>query len=78
MFLHNFINIYVNVLIGTFPLRQIVEYTSFDEMKKRDNLVGSVGPEDDNKGFFNMEVLKNNGGFFRKGKTVGEIAYQLT
>ena len=43
---------------------QIAHYTSFGEMKKRDNALDD--PTDEN-GFFNRDVIKKDGGFFRKG-----------
>merc|ERR1719341_1980597 len=47
-------------------IEKICEYTSFSEMKKRDNVVGS-GEGEQNK-MFNMEAVRREGGFFRKGE----------
>lgn len=44
---------------------QIAKYTSFEEMKKRDNVLG--GDPTEEGGLFNTKVVKEDGGFFRKG-----------
>ena len=47
-------------LLSGHRLPQVAEYTSFDQMKGRDN--------NSMKDFYNQEVFKKDGGFFRKGE----------
>lgn len=44
-------------------LKKIAEYTSFDQMKSRDN--------DKLRDFYNKDIWKKDGGFFRKGQSGG-------
>ncbi|KAK7081104.1 Sulfotransferase (sult) [Halocaridina rubra] len=48
-------------------LENVVKFTSFEDMKKRDNLVSKEVRE--SSVFLDHEVLKQDGGFFRKGTT---------
>ncbi|XP_045124442.1 sulfotransferase 1A1-like [Portunus trituberculatus] len=47
-------------------LKGVAHYTSFPEMKARDGLLGNGGDI-----FFNLDIVKKDGGFFRKG-TIGD------
>jgi len=51
-------------------LKKICHYTSFAEMKKRDTVIpkGKDGDEKSGNGHFNMDVMREDGGFFRKGE----------
>ena len=45
-----------------------MEYTSFEAMKARDNVVPKHEPKEDEKDLMiNMDVIQKDGGFFRKG-----------
>ncbi|KAF2352176.1 Sulfotransferase domain, partial [Trinorchestia longiramus] len=46
-------------------IEKVAQYTSFDEMKKRDNVLGKK-PEQNP--IVNATVLSNEGGFYRKGE----------
>lgn len=52
-------------------IQKICDYTSFAEMKKRDNVVIPNSP------FYNSEVIAEDGGFFRKGE-VGDGKEKLS
>ena len=55
-----------NLFINTFHLHfQIKDYTSFESMKKRDNVFTNADLE---SGFYHKEIVDKDGGFFRKGK----------
>ena len=49
------------MLLCVFP-PQVAHYTSFPEMKSRDALLGAGADV-----FFNLDIVKKDGGFFRKG-----------
>jgi len=49
-------------------LEKVEHFTSFAEMKKRDD---HVCPKDDCPKYLNMELAKKEGGFFRKGESGG-------
>jgi len=77
----------LNTFLGTGvteeQLKGICHYTSFAEMKKRDNALstkseGDQDVEGEGEGeIFNMDVVRESGGFFRKGIT-GDWKAKLT
>ena len=55
----------VNIcLTSSLSIFQVKHYTSFEEMKKRDNFTNTKRADNPN---VNKKVAKSEGGFFRKG-----------
>ncbi|KAK7082357.1 Sulfotransferase (sult) [Halocaridina rubra] len=57
------LNTFLNINLTEAQLENIAKYTSFKEMKER------FGEGEMEVGFFNSEIYKREGGFFRKGET---------
>ncbi|KAK7076218.1 hypothetical protein SK128_005423 [Halocaridina rubra] len=58
------LNRFLGTKLSPEQLANIAHYTSFSQMKARDDVVSSDSPSD----FLNVEVVDKDGGFFRKGE----------
>ncbi|KAG0713790.1 Sulfotransferase family cytosolic 1B member 1 [Chionoecetes opilio] len=57
------LNDFLDTQLTDEQLKKVADYTSFDQMKARDN--------DRLKDFYNHEIWQKDGGFFRKGQSGG-------
>jgi len=77
------LNTFLRTGVTDQQLEAICHYTSFAEMKKRDSAISSEPEGDetekgkDEGGIFNMAVVREDGGFFRKG-IAGDWKEKLT
>ncbi|KAK7081669.1 Sulfotransferase 4A1 [Halocaridina rubra] len=60
------LNKFLDTNLSDEQLEKVHHYTSFNEMKKRDNVFNEAHESND---FMNSNYLETNGGFYRKGKS---------